>query len=450
MSAEKKIVFYYSTTKYDSGVEFRCLDYGADKVYVRSELDFKTMKNFSMNSNYKKCDKDLFQFRNDQIYDNEDILKHYFKNGNKQVFKINLYKYNGINNAVYSVAIMNSDQKKINQLSKPDAREFELLENCLSCGLMSVDKRYLGQLIHSYGYDFSKFYYNMFRKIRIPVTAPVYSVLETLDFDNLKFGIYRVKVICENKQFWNIFKFNDKHHYNYTTLKTLYLAKDKYDITFKLLEVDSSYNYNFVHYEQTVELKVLFKQWFKVCDELLLKCHSKNKLLKTYVAQAWSTLAKYKKVYVHEDDVHTYNWGHLNTIFKEKKYEYYAYEHKDNVYELVKADDAFKYGGLGRIKAFITEFSRNYMFKLINDNNLQKWVVRIQTDSIAFCKPVNFPAMNLDYYPIAEDKTTGLLTYYNVNHYKHWCEECQTEYIYKKKKDGDEEDEDAYKYKCKC
>ena len=192
------------------------------------------------------------------------------------------------------------------------------------------------------------------------------------------------------------------------------------------------YDYNFIEYKETVELKVLFKRYFKIMDELLKKCSKKNFLLKSYCAQAWGALSKYRKIYVDEEDLEEYDWGHMTDIQKGKQYEYYSYKSNNGVHTLVKEDNAYRYGGLGRIKTFLSEYSRNYMLTMLTENNLEPYVMRIQTDGICFSKPIDFPSMGLNYYPIPEKKTTGKIKFYNINYYTHCCDKCNAEYKYDK------------------
>jgi hypothetical protein len=385
-----------------------------------------------MNDKYKATDSDLFKFRDDLNMWNDDIKKHFFKNSEKKVFKIDVFDYNTINDAVYNNVIMNSDQKTINAIPDIKFREFAVFEDSLSCGLMTVDKEILERPIDCYGYDYAKFYYQMMRSIRIPSSAPEFYVIDQLDFDKLDYGIYRVKVICDNKLFWNVFKFNNMHHYNHNTLKTLYKYKDKYGITFKLLEPDECYNYNLMYYAETVELRTIFKGWFKIMDELLKKCDPKNWLLKTYLSQSWGCMSKYSKIYINENDSESYDWDQLSNIDATKKYKYYSYEHSNGKYALINGNKAFAHGGLGRIKIFLTEYSRNFIFNMISENNLENYVTRIQTDGICFNKPVDFSKLGLKYYPIPEKKSSGKLVFYNINNYFHVCSGCEIEFKFDK------------------
>jgi hypothetical protein len=430
--SNKKLNYYYSTLNQNGQSVFHCLLNDSDEITEVTVLDTRNCKNYRMNDKYEATDECLFKFRDDLIKWNDEIKQHFFKNKDKKVFKIDVFHYNTINDAVFNNVIINSDQTTVNELPDIKFREFAVFENCLSCGLMCIDKDILETPIDCYGMDYPKFYFEMMKRIRIPKSSPEFYVLDELNFDKLDYGIYRVKVICNNKEFWNVFKFNDKHHYNHNTLKTLYKYKDKYGISFKLLEPDECFNYNLVYYEETVELRTLFKQWFNVMTELLKKCDSKNWLLKTYVSQSWGCISKYLKTYVPEDDSETYDWDQLSNITATNKYKYYNYNHSNGTYAFINGDKAFAHKGLARIKPFLTEFSRNFIFNMLSEHDLASSVLRVQTDGICFNREINFDTLGLQYAPLKERKTTGNLVFHNVNSYDHICSNCGIEYKYDK------------------
>ncbi len=428
----KEIVFYYASKTNETlncTTLYHCLINDSNEVVVRDTLNFKTQKLYRANERYQATHDDLIKFRDDLHKHNNEIKQYFFKRKDKTVFKIDVFNHNSTNAAVVNTVLLNSEQKKINSIPKVDFKELVVLENCLSCGLMSVDKTKLEMPLDVHSYDFAKYYLHMMQKIRIPMCAPKYFDLDAINFDSLDVGYYRVKIHCSSKAFMNVFKFNSKHHYNHNTLKILHKFRDKYGITFELLKPDTEFDYNLVWYEDTVELKVLMKGWFAIIEKLLKNCSKSNWLLKTYISQAWGNLSKYKKHYVSKDDSAQYDWDHLANITC-NKYDYYANSFENDMYAFIDADDPFAYGGLGRIKPFLTEFSRNYIFNLISEHDLETFVVRIQTDSISFTKPVDFKALGLTYIPILEAKSTGRLVFYNVNSYVHVCSNCGCEYKY--------------------
>jgi hypothetical protein len=188
-----------------------------------------------------------------------------------------------------------------------------------------------------------------------------------------------------------------------------------------------------VHYEKTVELKTLMKGWFNVMDVLLKECSKFNWLVKSLMSQAWGTLSQYKKYYVTKEESKDYDWDHLKSINFTDKYEYYAHSFENGKFTIIEAKKAFKYGGLARIKPFLTEFASGFVFNMLSSNDLAKDVCRVHTDGVCFRRPVNFQALKLDYFPIPEDKTTGTLKFYNLNSYVHVCPECEVEYSFDKK-----------------
>ena len=196
----KSICYYFKTVNANNQSVFRCLFDGRYDIVEKKSFDIRNSKNFRMNDKYEATDDDLIQFRDDFTEFNNELKKLYFKNKDKTVFKVDM-----LNNV-----LMNSDQKRINNIPGIDRREFIMLESCLSCGLMTLDKSYLKTPFESYGYDYSKYYYQMMRKIRIPESVPVFYVMEELNYEKLDFGFYRVRVNCTNADFGKVFNFN-KH-----------------------------------------------------------------------------------------------------------------------------------------------------------------------------------------------------------------------------------------------
>lgn len=431
MSKTKKTNYYYITKSELNELQYACLFDNSTEIVIMSALNYKCQRNYRMNHNYKATDEELFRYRTELNLYNDEIRQTYFKNSDKTTFKIDVLNYNSINDTVYNNVIINSDQKIINKIPDINFKEFHMFENCLSCGLISVNKSILEKPSDTYSYDYAKYYYYMMNKIRIPIVAPSFQTITTIDFNNLQFGFYRVHVASSNVDLWNSFQFNSNNFYSHNTLKTLYKYKDKYTIKFSLLPCDEEFDYNVVLYSETIELRKLFSGWFKCMNILLKTCSKSNWLLKSYISQAWGTICKYNKTFVFIDDSPNFDWDQLNKITNDQ-YEYYNYKLTNNTYTLIDSNKPFAHKGLARIKLFLTEYSRTYMFNMINECNLEKHVMRIQTDSVSFNIPVDFTKFDLKYYPIPETKSTGHIVFYNVNSYFHHCPKCKLEYKYNK------------------
>lgn len=426
-----KTCYYYKTQDNEGQLIYKCLYENENKVVEQKHLIIKNCRNFTMSVDFNLEDEELFRFKDDLIKFNTELKSILFKNPKNQCFRIDIFNYNTITEAIYNTVIINSQQKIINEIETIDKIEFKMLENCISSALMTIDKTILKKPIECYGYDFSKFYYQMLKRIKIPNCKPEYKVIETIDYTKLDFGIYRVKILCENKQFWNVFNFNSSHHYNHNTLKNLYKVKDKYKIEFKLLEIDEIYNYNQVLYKSTIKLERVFKDYFKICDKLLENCSKNNWLMKQFVSRTWGILTKYNKIYHHSNVLENLDWYNLSKINSDIEiYEYYNYDSVGDTHSLIPSYNAYKYKGLGRIKTFLTEFSRNYIFKMLDELNVVENVMRCHTDGIVFNKPIDFT--KLDYYPKPEDKSTGIIIFNNLNDYYHICNKCDCEYKFDK------------------
>jgi hypothetical protein len=168
-------------------------------------------------------------------------------------------------------------------------------------------------------------------------------------------------------------------------------------------------------------------------DKLLKECSKSNWLVKTLISQAWGTLSRYKKIRVTKEESAEYDWEHLKDASMTEKYEYYAHSYENGVFTMIEAKKAFVHGGLARIKPFLTEYSRGFVFNMLSTHDLAKDVVRCHTDGICFKRPINFPSMKLDYFPIPEAKSTGTLVFHNLNCYNHVCLDCKAEYSFDKK-----------------
>jgi hypothetical protein len=312
-------------------------------------------------------------------------------------------------------------------------REFVLIQNLKTSGLMTIDANIINKVITSYGYDYSKFYYEIMKKLRLPTSEPIFYLIDEVNYEKLDFGIYRIKIICNNPIFMNVFNFNVDNHYTHNTIKICYKHREKYGITFQLLEADENYNYNFVHYAETCELKKILKGYFKIMDELIKKCNKNNFLLKSYLSLSWGILSKFNKKYITESESQNYDMDHLTEINYTDKYDYYIYKYNNDMMTLIPSKKSFKNAGIARIKMFLPEYCRNFIFDMISTNNLEQNVLRIQTDGICFNKQIDFEKMKLKYYPIVDNKTTNEnIKFYNVNSYFHICNKCGCEYKYNK------------------
>ena len=433
--------YYYYETKTDEGIIYKYLI--NDDIIESPVFLIKNCNHYGMNHRYNATDEELYRFRDDLQKLNEDIKQHLIYNPlHKSHFRIDLFANNSINSCTYNNLMRNIDQSKIKQIEKINFREFAMIVNCKSSGLMTFRRSLEGQTFKAYTYDFKKFYYEMLKRISIPSTRPIFTTISEINFNKLGFGIYRCMISCSNKRFFQIFNFNKNNHYTHTTLRILYKYREMYGITFTLLPPDDNYNYNFCDYgTKTISLKIWWKHFFNIFDKLLSKCSS-NWLLKSYVSLLWGTLCKYNIKSIPKNDMKLYDWDHLSNLNYNNKCEHYMKQYQHNNSHLIDADNAFAYNHFARIKIFLPEYCRMYMFEMVSELNLSKYVIRCQTDSVTFSKEINFEHVTKNscfnnYYPIIENKSSCLhddeyITFYNMNNYKHYCDNCDEEFKYDK------------------
>ena len=383
---------------------------------------------FKIFEDYEPTHEDLIRFKiNFTNYVNELKAKPIKNLATKKFFKLDYKKYHSHNDAVLYFFLSTLPKDYLNEFEKVSKDEFYIYERCLNSGLITLNLEYRNKPTQCYGQDFSRFYPNLLLSLKIPTQKGTKQMLTNVSYGKLQYGIYRIKINYTNPEFTNIFNFSSQNHYHSSTINYLYNVKDKYGLTFELLQ-DDEYDYNAYIYEfdNLIPGKNIFKNWFKMLENLREQ-YPKNKLIKVLMSTLWGNLTSFKKTYVNLDDTELYDMTYLDD---EEDSEYKIVKHKDDKYHIVLSEDAYNYG-LARIKPFLTSFARLYIMKFIHITETEKHVTRVHTDGIVFNKAFEFDKMNLDYFPKPEDKTTGLINYHNAVYGFHICPHCKNEFSFK-------------------
>ena len=80
-----------------------------------------------------------------------------------------------------------------------------------------------------------------------------------LDYENLQYGIYKVKITCNDPNFRKLFAFSPKHHYTHYSLQYAYEQSERFNIQFELI---TDCDHNALVYNTLVESTKIFKSWF--------------------------------------------------------------------------------------------------------------------------------------------------------------------------------------------
>jgi hypothetical protein len=303
---------------------------------------------------------------------------------------------------------------------------------------------------YCYGYDFSKYYANCLGNpdmmincipknhneykdypFKIPIKKGKWLKYEELDFYNLKYGSYKVKITYTNPDIHKVFMLNKDDTYTFMELSFLYKYKEMFNITFTLI-TDIEYNVYIYEDKDVINASKIFTPWFK----FLTSVEKSNMLHKGLLSKLAGVITKFDKHFFNEEDLDNLDISYLDD---EDNTEYKILEQKDyynkndeierTLFTTVISNKPYSYP-LARIKPYLMAFSRIYIAEMIIKENLLDNVLRIHTDGIVLSKPHNFELNNI-YYPIVETKSSGILYWNNVNCYYHHCIDCDELYKYK-------------------
>jgi len=438
MDNKKTIRYFYQC---NDGVFF--LENDDDFIQKITKQDkFITVKDYNyyeMFSDYEMSLNGLQKFREDF----KEWLFQYFEGLDMKID----FKYYDIKGLTLC-SFRDSDRKNFYTLRKNDKRnsdlkEFINLEACHNGGLIYLDPYKFDEsstfftFDKCYGYDFSSYYANLLSNeeinLQIPIKKPKFVKLDSLDFDNLKYGIYDVKIYSDSNNFLKVFSISPEYKYTHYSLKFAYEYKEKFNIKIELIK-DVEFNAMIYEDDCVVYAKDLFKSHI---DKLLnvKKKYPKNGLVKHMLRSFWGYLSEYKKEYFLDDEIKDKSISYWNDYECESEYkiidEKYYYVDGYNLkteYIAVNGNMPYRYY-LGRMKPFITSRGRDYIARLIMKENIIDNIIRVQTDGIVLDKQHDFS--NNIYYPIPEEKCTGQIKFYNVNNYYHVCSQCKNEYRYR-------------------
>lgn len=299
-------------------------------------------------------------------------------------------------------------------------KEFAYYERCNNGGLITLDDKYKNISTQSYGYDFSSFYPSMLamKGFQIPTKEGKLKHYASLDYNNLQYGIYKVKITCNDSKFKQLFAFSPNHYYTHYSLQYVYEHKERFHITMDLI---TDCDHNALVYDKLVDSTKIFKPWYNYLMAIKTK-FPKNKLVKHLLSSLWGMLIKFNRKFYEEDEFFDLDVSELDDedeteykLINEKRYKDDNYETGVRLlYEVVESSNPYA-NELARLKPFFVAFCRAHVGDLIISEDLVEKVIRIHTDSVCLIAPHDFT--HLFYYPIPEDKTTGNIVWENVNKY---------------------------------
>ena len=418
MTKDFQLIWYFekSNTVYyiDELDEFRTMNTIDKTKYRRRELmkgyeseEYSNKESVSIEEFIEENKRCLYLYKNDYLKWEKDLKK----------YNIDYSKYYDHVSAT-DMVFKSLTTRKINSLNIEDitAFEFNLIEKCSCGGLQSLKEPIKTQ---SYGYDFSSFYVQLLMcgLLYVPLCETREYYIKKLP-KKLKYGLYKVNIQSENKEFLNIFTYSKDGYYSNFSIETALKYKKKFDVKVEL-DIDVEYNYFGWAEEDLVNSQEIYGDWYNKLMPIKNELKG-NKLIKNLTSSIWGVQAQFNRVFLTDSEINSKNLT-IGFIDEESDYiikgQSFNNKLKEETYELINRTKPYK-NNLARLKPFITSLGRQIIADIIMrdyDN-----FVRCHTDCVVFKIQQDFSDLNIA--PIPESKTTGIIDWINVNNYKKYIE----------------------------
>jgi hypothetical protein len=262
------IRFFYSCSE-NGTIEYldnTTNEYGnvpSSEKFKKNEEGKNAHNYFELKKGYKKTHKGLEIFKNNFWKWCSELQKegiHYEKYYNDyNAVELNFKRYSTNELKEYDIKMANFD-------------EYSFMEKCYNAGIMYFDEQYKEKEVESYGYDFSAFYPNLLvsKYLQLPRNQGRKTKLQSIDYSNLDYGIYKVNVVCNHPDFNKVFCYSKHGYYTHLCLWFANFYKTQYDIT---LTLDTTIEYNALIYEKSdlINVSNIFAPWFKKMMEVKTK-----------------------------------------------------------------------------------------------------------------------------------------------------------------------------------
>ena len=380
--------------------------------------DLKHYRYFEAMKGYETTSLSLLQFRDDFTSWVDELLSSkieytkYFNHLNATYYTFLKYSTNALN-----TTIQDGLDCGLDAIQNINFVEFRYFEKCFNAGLMTIDETILNVENNYYGYDFTSYYPHLLAKFDLQMPIKQGKQSKITDFKKkLKYGIYQVRITCDDKNFKKIFAFSKENHYTHNSLNFCLKHKKQFNIKLEIINTNNEFNCLVYDEKDLISTKDIFFGWFEKLIEIKTK-YPKNKLAKHLMTNIWGALIQFNRTILKTDEEY-YNCD-LSDIDSEEETEYKLLEMNEFVkdgeliynYKVIKSDQPYKHHF--RIKPFLTSYGRKMMGDFIIQENIIDNIVRVQTDGLVLSSQKDFS--HLPYYPKPEDKTTGKYTWYSIN-----------------------------------
>ncbi len=386
--------------------------YDGKKCKTTEMLHELKANQYKLHHSYPETESGLKQYYKDMNVWNEEI-----KSGFDKCKFDYLSKYNDMIASEHFCLMF--IKKHLNQFDEINFSESGWIEKCYNAGIQSCKPN--DNPMKVYSYDGKGFYQYILSNddFYIPTCKGYETILDELpEIEDLKHGIYRVKITSKNPDATMVFAFNSKNHYYYYDL----VFAMKHRKLFKIRLIDDG-KPNAYLYDNIIKSSSIFGEWNKKIN-LLKKDFPDNKLLKNLGSKVWGKLVEHNQFIVTQTEMDkNYEKYENYNIIRTKVVGEHGTDEYRKIHYLQDENKPYCYNL--RLKAQITSFARNLVGSHAIDNLDD--IVRIHTDSISFKKP--WKELNKTIFK-KEEKSSGLIQFYGCNNYFHQCWNCSTQFKY--------------------
>ena len=418
-------IYYYQ--KLGNSIYYIKEDTKKQKIYKTSLND----EGFYNNNHYFEMTKGytcLFEYKDDfkrhtsQLHMHLSLKFRYYEAYNHQGAIMRIYK------SIETINLRNYTIEKVNY------KEFNMIERCNNSGLMTFDNDYKGKTTNCFGYDYSAYYPNLLATfdLKMPIKQGISKKIDYIDYDNIQYGMYHVKITSDNKQFKKIWTNSKFNYYTHYSIIFAHKYREMFNIKIELIKDDDD-NCTVYPEEYLIKTKKIFSRWFESLNKVKT-LYPDNRLCKYVMSSLWGRLIQYNRIQCNNETIRNYSdisqkYDKIHTRYKlihEKLYK------DDEIYQIIDTENPYKHE-LARMKPFLTSYGRTNVGELCISENILNDVVRIHTDGIILTKEHDFK--HLKYYPKPEGKHTCNIILNNVM-------SCN--------KEDEDEDEDEICTVCTC
>lgn len=426
-------LFNYQTKEYKTSPDLPRKEMNSFYLPSQYQLLKKeiTSRNLTIEDYYLMLDKNMAEYADKLVEDRKQLMTFekvkikfdYFDNSLKLEEGRPYYRTHATNVRTFMNKLLKDENGKYKYAEYEDVtiEEYIWYTKCDNGGLTYLKQK--GKFSNTYGYDFEMSYPRDMAHIGfcMPTKRGIFRTITVLkQAKYITYGIYRVKIECDNANFKKIFKFNKENYYTHYSLRFALQKQQKFNIKVNLIMDGTPHA---LLYSSLVKGNDLFGNWYYRLKDMKADLKG-NSIVKFLSSTAWGHLQELHSEFYNEEQIlemrkegkvftdNFYEYKDADYVIKDVKEvgnisRYEVFDTKKEVYQMPF-----------RLLPFITSYGRIKMAKMVEQYDLHDKLIRIQTDGLTlseeFKEYTNVETLKPD------PKISGNIEFHNLNNYDHF------------------------------